>query len=156
MIRALAIFSVSVFTAGQLYAAEAAAPAAQSSPASGAAPAATSTTKIELKHLSSFKVENSTRNPFWPIGWKPAAKISDSGADQAGPEVPVSAFRVSSIAVEANGRFAIINGRVMEEGQQFGLQLGNQTYQISVKAIEDGRVILARRDQEIIVPLSRR
>ena len=44
----------------------------------------------------------------------------------------------------------------MQEGQQFGLQLGNQTYQLTVKAIEDGRVILSRRDQEIIVPLRRK
>ena len=41
-------------------------------------------------------------------------------------------------------------------GQQFGLQLGNQTYQVTVKSIEDGRVILARHDQEIVVPLRRK
>ena len=45
---------------------------------------------------------------------------------------------------------------MLQEGQVFGLQLGNQTYQLTVKAIEDGRVILARRDQEIIVPLRRK
>ena len=44
----------------------------------------------------------------------------------------------------------------MQEGQQFGLQVGNQTYQITLKAIEDGRVILARRDQEIVVLLRRK
>ena len=44
----------------------------------------------------------------------------------------------------------------MQAGQQFGLQLGNQTYQLTVKAIEDGRVILLRRDEEIIVPLRRK
>ena len=44
----------------------------------------------------------------------------------------------------------------MQAGQQFGLQLGTQTYQITVKAIEDGRVILMRRDQEISVPLRRK
>lgn len=156
MIRVLAILTFSFVIAGQISAAEATAPVTTPAPEAGDAPEAPAAPKIELKHLSSFKVENSIRNPFWPIGWKPSAKLNDSGVDQAGPEVPPSAFRVSSIAVEASGRFAIINGRVMEEGQQFGLQLGNQTYQISVKAIEDGRVILARRDQEIVVPLSRR
>ena len=44
----------------------------------------------------------------------------------------------------------------MTEGQVFGLQLGTQTYQITVKAIQDGQVILRRRDQEIAVPLRRR
>ncbi|MEP6822135.1 MAG: hypothetical protein ABI946_07280 [Chthoniobacterales bacterium] len=156
MIRALAILTFSFLVAGPLSAAEATAPAAKSGPKAGGVPEPTPVPKIELKHLSSFKVESSIRNPFWPIGWKPSAKISDVGTDQAGPEVPPAAFRVSSIAVEAGGRFAIINGRVMEEGQQFGLQLGSQTYQITVKAIEDGRVILARRDQEIVVLLQRR
>jgi hypothetical protein len=44
----------------------------------------------------------------------------------------------------------------MGEGQQFGLQLGNQIYQITVKAINDGHVVLLRHDQEIIVPLRRK
>ena len=44
----------------------------------------------------------------------------------------------------------------MQEGQQFGLKLGTQTYQITLKRVEDGRVILARHDQEIVVPLRRK
>jgi hypothetical protein len=72
------------------------------------------------------------------------------------PDILPSAFVVSSITMDPGARFAIINGKAMQEGQQFGLQLGNQTYQLTVKSIEDGRVILARRDQEIIVPLRRK
>lgn len=111
---------------------------------------------VELKNKSAFTMEASGRNPFWPIGWKPAAKLSTN--DQGGPEIQPAAFVVSSITFDkgAQGRFAIINGKVMQEGQQFGLQLGNQTYQLTVKAIEDGRVILARRDQEIVVQLRRK
>ena len=44
----------------------------------------------------------------------------------------------------------------MQEGQRFGLILGTQTYQIVLKKIEDGRVILGRHDEEIIVPLRRK
>jgi hypothetical protein len=111
---------------------------------------------LETKNKSSFKMEGNTRNPFWPIGWKPTAKLSESGTDHAGPEIPVTAFVLSSITLEQAGRFAIINGKIMQEGQQFGLQVGNQTYQIKLKAIEDGRVVLARRDQEIVVLLRRK
>jgi hypothetical protein len=111
---------------------------------------------LETKNKSSFKMEGNTRNPFWPIGWKPTAKLSESGMDHAGPEIPVTAFVLSSITLEQAGRFAIINGKIMQEGQQFGLQVGNQTYQITLKAIEDGRVVLARRDQEIVVLLRRK
>jgi hypothetical protein len=109
---------------------------------------------IELKSKSAFIMEASGRNPFWPIGWKPVAKASTN--DHGGLEIQASAFVVSSITLDKGGRFAIINGKAMQVGQQFGLQLGTQTYQLTVKAIEDGRVILSRRDEEIIVPLRRK
>ena len=112
-------------------------------------------TGLEVKNKSSFTLDARTRNPFWPIGWKPVAKLADAG-DHGGGDIPVTAFVVSSITMESGTRFAIINGKIMEEGQQFGLQLGNQTYQITVKSIADGKVTLARRDQEIVIPLRRK
>lgn len=117
-------------------------------------PAAEQPAAIELTNKSAFTMEASGRNPFWPIGWKPVARVSTS--EHSGPEIQPAAFVVSSITVDKGGRFAIINGKAMQVGQQFGLQLGNQTYQLTVKAIEDGRVVLARRDEEIIVPLRRK
>src|SRR6476469_10935720 len=83
--------------------------------------------KVELKNKSSFKMDVGSRSPFWPIGWKPAAKISRTDTDQAGPDVPPSSFAVSSITLGPGGNFAIINGKIMQEGQQFGLQIGTQT-----------------------------
>ena len=113
------------------------------------------TPAIELKNKSSFTMDASGRNPFWPIGWKPVARTQTT-TEHTGPDILPSAFVVSSITLDRGARFAIINGKVMEEGQQFGLQLGNQTYQLTVKAIQDGQVILARRDQEIVVSLRRK
>ena len=114
--------------------------------------------KLEVKSKSSFKMDNGSRSPFWPIGWKPSAKISHSDADHATTDIAPTAFAVTSITLGAGagGHFAIINGKTMQEGQQFGLQIGSQTYQITVKAIEDGQVVLSRRDTEIIVPLRRK
>ena len=109
---------------------------------------------IELTKKSSFNADN-TRNPFWPIGWKPAPKVA-TPTEQGGPEIPESAFLVSSITLDNGTRFAIVNGKAMEEGQTFGLQMGNQTYQLTVQVIEDGRVILDRHGQKIVVPLRRR
>jgi hypothetical protein len=111
---------------------------------------------IELKNKSSFAMEASGRNPFWPIGWRPSPKAEAVGAEHAGPEIPPNAFVLSSVTLDHGTRFAIINGKPMQEGQVFGLQMGTQTYQLTVKAIEDGRVVLARRDQEIVVPLRRK
>jgi len=106
---------------------------------------------LQAKRKSSFELK-CDRNPFWPIGWKPVGKYGE------GPtfEIPESAFVVTSITIEKTGRFAIINGKIMEEGQQFGLQMGTSTYQLTVKSIQDGRVILALRDQEITVSLRRK
>jgi hypothetical protein len=111
---------------------------------------------LDFKHKSSFTMENN-RNPFWPIGWKPTARLADpNSTDHGGPEIAPAAFLVTSITLSKTNRFAIVNGKVMQEGQQFGLQVGTQTYQITVKAVEDGRVIFSRRDQEIVVPLRRK
>lgn len=125
-------------------------------PAPAKAEAAAPASPLEFKNKSSFVVDN-TRNPFWPIGWKPAARTADATAtEHSGPEIAPSAFLVTSITLGHTNRFAIVNGKVMQEGQQFGLQMGSQTYQITVKAIQDGRVVFARRDQEIIAPLRRK
>lgn len=111
---------------------------------------------IQLKKQSSFAMQGNTRNPFWPIGWKPATKAPENPAEHSGPDIPPTAFVVSSITLDHGTRFAIINGATMQEGQQFGLQMGSQTYQLTVSAIEDGRVVLQRRDQLIEVPLRRK
>jgi hypothetical protein len=108
---------------------------------------------ITVKNKSSFQMDAGTRNPFWPIGWKPTGRIG-SGTGQG--EVPPGAFLVSSITVDGATRFAIINGKTMGEGQQFGLKLGTQIYQVTVKRIEDGQVILNRGEEEIVVPLRRK
>ena len=112
------------------------------------------TPKLEVKNKSSFTMEGNSRNPFWPIGWKPALRSGSD--DHVDPRVPASAFLVSSIAMQDEQHFAIINGQIMQEGQEFGLQMSGQTYRLKVKSIEDGKVILAQRDQEIVVVLRRK
>lgn len=111
---------------------------------------------LEVKNKSSFTFEATSRSPFWPIGWKPVAKQAVNTSESAGPQILPSAFLVSTITSDQSGSLAIINGKIMAEGEVFGLKLGNQTIQITVKAIQDGQVILLRRDEEIIVPLRRR
>jgi hypothetical protein len=112
--------------------------------------------KVDLKNKSAFQVDANSRNPFWPIGWKPAPRLADPGTDRGSPDIPLTAFVVSSITIEKGTKFAIVNGKIMQEGQQFGLQEGSQTYQVTLKSIEDGRVIISRRGQEVVVPLRRK
>lgn len=123
-----------------------------------AAPAGTpAAPAIQLKKQSAFAVESNSRNPFWPIGWKPSVQpVAGSNPEAAVADISPSAFLVSSIMMGQGTRFAIINGKPMQEGQVFGLQAGGQIYQMTVKSIEDGQVILQRRDQELAVPLRRK
>ena len=119
----------------------------------GAARAGESVPTIELKHKSSFDATE-VRDPFWPIGWKrPGPKSAPS---EVGPDLSPASFSLTSVTMGAGARFAILNGKIMQEGQQFGLQFGNQVYQVTLRAIEDGQVVLAYQDAEIIVPLRRR
>jgi len=118
-----------------------------------AARAEESAPTIELKHKSSFDATDA-RDPFWPIGWKrPGPK---SAASEAGPDLSPTSFSLTSVTMGAGTRFAILNGKVMQEGQQFGLQFGNQVYQVTLRSIEDGQVVLIYQETEIVVPLRRK
>ena len=114
---------------------------------------ATAASAITLTHKSSFSGDN-TRNPFWPIGWtRPNPK--DPTAFQATPLLSPSAFALTSITTGGGERFAILNGKVVQEGGKFALAVGSQSLQVSVQAIEDGQVILAYPGGQVVVPLRR-
>ena len=107
---------------------------------------------IELKQKSSFDAAE-TRNPFWPIGWKrPNAKDAHSTAPQISP----ASFALTSVTMGAGTHFAILNGKIMQEGQQFGLQFGKDIFQVTLKSIQDGHVVLTYEDNDIVVPLRRK
>ena len=111
-------------------------------------------TTIELKHKSTFDAAPNERDPFWPIGWKkPGPKVATTGM---GPDLTASSFSLTSVTMGVDQRFAILNGKAMQEGQKFGLQFGGQVYQVTLRTIEDGQVILVYQDNEIVVPLRRK
>ena len=162
MKKKFSLICISILAARALLAADPkpAAAALKSKPANESAPvepknkSAQEASPIAVKNKSAFNIDAGIRSPFWPLSWKPTGKVASGGTDQG--EVPPGAFVVSTITLDGAARFAIINGKSMGEGQQFGLQIGTQVYQVTVKRIEDGRVILGRRDEEIVVPLRRK
>ena len=108
---------------------------------------------IALKHKSTFDSAPNDRDPFWPIGFKrPGPKIATGG----GPDLSPNVFSLTSVTTGTGPHFAILNGKVMQEGQQFGLQFGKQVYQVTLRSIEDGKVVLVYEDTEIVVPLRRK
>ena len=108
-------------------------------------------TTIALKHKSVFDAPPNERDPFWPIGWKkPGPKVASTGV---GPDLTASSFSLTSVTMGLDQRFAILNGKPMQEGQKFGLQFGGQIYEVTLRTIEDGQVIMVYQDNEIVVPL---
>jgi hypothetical protein len=117
----------------------------------GAAQAEESAPALELKNKSSFDATDA-RDPFWPIGWKrPGPKLLTSG-----PDLSPTSFSLTSITMGTGARYAILNGRIMQEGQQFGLQVGKQVYQVTLRTIRDGKVIVFYQGSEMTVPLRRK
>lgn len=123
-------------------------------PAPAAAPAPSpAAAAIELPK-SVYEATNA-RNPFWPIGWsKPDP--TNTQAVAAAPILTPAAFALSSVIGGAGDRFAILNGKAVQEGQQFGLAVNGQVLMVTVQAIEDGQVILAYKGGQVVVPLRRR
>lgn len=119
----------------------------------GAARAGQSVPPVELNHKSSFDAAEA-RDPFWPIGWKRPGPKSHTSV--AGPDLSPASFSLTSVTMGAGPRFAILNGKIIQEGQQFGFQFGNQIYQVTLRSIEDGQVVLVYQEAQIIVPLRRK
>src|SRR5262249_56579659 len=64
------------------------------------------TTPFAIKNKSSFNVDPAARSPFWPIGFKPTARVAAGGVDSDQGEVPPGAFLLSSITIDERGHFA--------------------------------------------------
>ena len=104
-----------------------------------------------MKNKSTFDATDG-RDPFWPIGWKrPGPKVATSG-----PDLSAGSFSLTSVTMGAGTHYAILNGMIMQEGQQFGLQSGKNVHHVTLLAIQDGKVILAYQGSEITVPLRRK
>ncbi len=102
---------------------------------------------------SSFRAAR-VRDPFWPIGWTKADAEKSTAVDA--PPLSPDAFNLTSVAIGAKRRFVILNHKVLRQGQRFVLQFEKKLYEVTVKAIHDGRVILAYQGGEIVVPLQRK
>src|SRR5437870_13707668 len=86
--------------------------------------------ELEIKNKSSFQMESNGRNRFWPIGFQPAAQLSNRSVNHAEPDGHLTAFLLTSITLDQGARFAIINGKRMYEVQHFMLQWASQSYVI--------------------------
>ncbi len=117
------------------------------------------------KAHSSFSIPESSRAPFWPIGWTPQ-KAEHVVA--AAPKVTLNPemFSVTSI-LTGNPSLAVINGRAYGEGEALRTPRAGKgdgavprgstppAARIFVQRILDGQVTLRADNQTVTVPLRR-
>jgi hypothetical protein len=110
--------------------------------------------KYELKNRSAFTAQDSTRPPFWPIGWVKRGASMPVMAPAA-PRVTLDekAFVVSSILL-GNPSLAVVNGRSYREGEFLRLPRGADA-RIQVLRILDGGVQFKTGDQLFVTKLHR-
>lgn len=121
-----------------------------------------------LKRRSTFTPPSAdARAPFWPIGWAPPKTgevVSTQIATTHEPALDEKSFRVTSILIGdgSTPSFAVINGRAYGEGEFLKVPRGSAESaqsklmaRIRVQRINDGRIVLQRGQQTLLVALQR-
>lgn len=114
---------------------------------------------FKLKNRSSFHPGDMARNPFWPIGYKPATAPDGNNAAAVTPsdlQLKVDNFQVSSILLAGADSLAVINGKEFAQGETGPVQVGGAKLNVHVVAIGDGEVTLVCQSQSLNVPLRRK
>ena len=115
----------------------------------GQTPAKVSGKDYALAHSSSFDAPpNGSRNPFWPIGWVPAAPVA-TAQTVAVQQVAVTAeqFVVTTISVDYPP-LAIINGKSYGVNDHIPITADSREF-VTVKQILDGVVVLDYHGREL-------
>lgn len=116
-----------------------------------------------LKKRSAFScAPETTRAPFWPIGWvkRKAGQVAAAPQVQV-PKVLLDAksFKLTSILVGSGTTpsLAVINGRAYSEGEFLRVPKAAATaaLRVRVQRINDGMVILQNAEQTLVVQLQR-
>lgn len=114
---------------------------------------------FKLKNRSSFHAGDTTRNPFWPLGYKPAVSPDGDTPPAAIPsdlQLKVDNFQVSSILLAGADSLAVINGKEFAQGETRPVQVGTAKLSVHVVSIGDGEVTLVCQNQSLNVPLRRK
>ena len=111
--------------------------------------------KYQLKNRSSFNLPETSRPPFWPIGWVKRSATAPVHLP-SGPTFVLDEknFAVTSI-LTGNPSLAVINGRSYTEGETIRLPKGSGGVKIRVVRIYDGFVQL-QLDDQLVSPKLRR
>jgi hypothetical protein len=108
----------------------------------------------ELKRRSSVSMRDDVRSPFWPVGWTKADRTVPGKVEKPVFELRAEYFRLTSI-LTGKRSLAMINGKSFEEGERMVVVAPEGRFNVLVRRVGDGRVVLGLDKQEVIVPLQR-
>jgi len=124
--------------------------AAEAPRAEPAAPAAEPTAPAEA--VSAVSESESLRDPFWPVGWKPAPVVAEPDRPQVVRPVRVIAWdeaakklKLSGISKSAGVYLAVLQGiGVVEKGDVISIEHGELTYRWIVRSITSKGIVPER------------
>ena len=115
------------------------------------------TAGFKLKHRSSFTLQDTDRNPFWPVGWvKPTGAVSTTDVTETVQvaEIRPEDFELTAILLGVPP-LAVINGREYAEGDFIRVKGSGQKTKVQVAQVADGRVVLRYMNKNYTVLLHR-
>jgi len=110
---------------------------------------------FKLKHRSTFTVQDTERNPFWPVGWvKTAAPTAVSETVQVA-EIRPEDFELTAILL-GTPALAVINGREYSEGDFIVLKGAGPAAKVQIVQVMDGRITLRYMGKDYSILLHRK
>ncbi|MEI8340733.1 MAG: hypothetical protein WCH43_04245 [Verrucomicrobiota bacterium] len=111
---------------------------------------------FKLKHRSSFTLQDTERNPFWPVGWVKTAPTAVASNDNVQvSEIRAEDFELTAILL-GTPPMAVINGKEYAEGEYIIIRGGGPKTKVLVAQVLDGRVVLRYMNRDYPVALRRR
>lgn len=110
---------------------------------------------FKLKHRSTFTLQESARNPFWPIGWtKPAAAAPTATGEPVVEAIELHSqdFQLTAILL-GTPPMVVINGREYVEGDFLKVSGGAK---VQLARVLDGQVILRSMGKDYPIILRRK
>lgn len=113
--------------------------------------------EVALDSGNLTRLEELARDPFWPIRWRPekisqteeeeevsveTGSVDYSGLTLKEQAVIKSRMRVGGILVQKGTCVAIINDRVVREGNMLTMDANDQSYEFIVKLVTPSKIIL--------------
>jgi len=110
---------------------------------------------FKLKHRSLFTLQDTERDPFWPVGWVKTKTVTTVNETVQAAEIRPEDFELTAILL-GSPPLAVINGREYGEGSFIILKGSGQKTKVQVTQVMDGQVVLRYMGKDYQITLHRK